>query len=153
MRIITALALAATFLLTATPAAAQEEAPRAQKHENVTWYEIAQIDFEPGKRDAAMKIIEEHYVPASVAAGVPGPAMTLEHQTGEWDLTVVWHMKRGPGELEWKQTPEGIAWYEKFAERAGGPDEARKIGEEFSSYIARESVTIAFEDESMGGAE
>lgn len=151
MRIVTALALVAIVLLPAVPADAQEEAPEARKYENVTWYEIAQIDFKPGKRDAAIEIIENHYMPAAAEAGTPGPVMTLQHRTGEWDLTVVWHMKRGPAEMEWERTPEGIAWYEKFAEMAGGPEEARKIGEEFSSYIARETVSIALEDEAMGG--
>lgn len=158
MRTFVTLAAAASLCLTA-PLAAQEEAPKAEKHENVTWYAVTQIDFKPGKADAAKKIIREHYVPASEQAGTPGPVMALEHQTGEWDMTVIWHMKRGPGELEWKNTPEGAKWQAKFVEMAGGPEKAREIGEAFSSYIAREHVTIAMQSpdivgqEAMGGGD
>lgn len=141
------LAAAAAFLIAPsvapTPVAAQEEVPQPMKYENVAWYEIVQIDFKPGKAGDAMEIIEKYFEPAAEEAGTPTPEMALRHQTGEWDLTVIWHMKRGPAGMEWKTTPEGIAWQKKFVELAGGEERADEIGDEFDSYIARENVTIA----------
>lgn len=152
MRAFVTAAAAACFVLSA-PVAAQEEAPKPEKHENVSWFEIVQIDFEPGKADAAMEIIEEHYVPASQEAGTPDPVMTLRHQTGSWDLTVIWKMKRGPAGMEWKRTPESIAWQKKLVEMVGGQDEAEAIGEKFSSYIARENVTVAMQHDMTSGGQ
>lgn len=144
-------AAAAAVLLAPAPlmAQGQDEAPKPEKHENVTRYAIEHIDFVTGKRDAALEIIKKHYAPAGVEAGTPGPVMHLEHRTGEWDLTVIWHMKRGPEGMEWKRTPEDIAWEKKFVEMAGGEEEAKEIGEEFSSYIARSTSMIAMQDEKM----
>ena len=152
MRVFVTAAAAACFVLSA-PVAAQEEAPKPEKHENVSWFQIAQIDFKPGKADAAMEIIEKHYMPASREAGTPGPVMTLQHRTGSWDLTVIWHMKRGPAGMEWKRTPEGIAWQKKFVEMVGGQEEAEAIGEKFSSYIDRENVTVAMQHDAMSGGQ
>ncbi|MFW6193622.1 MAG: hypothetical protein ACOC83_09075, partial [Gemmatimonadota bacterium] len=126
-----ALAAVAVCLVLPSTVAAQEEDPRPEKHENVTWYAVVNLDFVSGKRDAAMNVIREHFAPAAREAGTPGPVMQLEHQSGEWDLTLIWHMDRGPGGMEWKTTPEGIAWQKAFEQRVGGEEKAREITETF----------------------
>lgn len=148
MRVFLLAAVAASLVLPSS-VAAQEEAPKPEKHENVTWYAVVDIDFVSGKRDAAMDIIREHFAPAAREAGTPGPVMQLQHRSGEWDLTLIWHMDRGPGGMEWKTTPEGLAWRKAFAERVGGEDKAREITETFDSYIARENVTLTMQDDDL----
>lgn len=128
---------------------AQQDAPRPEKHENVTFYEIVNVDFKPGMRGEALDIIKEHFAPAGVEAGNPGPVMHLEHRTGEWDMTVIRHMKRGPSEMEWKRTPESIKWEKKFVEMAGGREKAQDIYETYESYIQRSNVTIAMQDDEL----
>lgn len=148
MRSLCVAAVAAMLVLPST-VAAQEEEPRPEKHENVTWYTIVEIDFVSGKRDAALDVIRNHFVPAAREAGTPAPVMQLEHRSGEWDLTVIWKMDRGPAGMEWKTTPEGIAWQKAFAEMAGGEEKAREIGETFESYIDRENVTISMQRDDL----
>lgn len=143
------LAAVAAMLVLPSTVAAQEEEPRPEKHENVTWYAIVNVDFASGKRDAALELIENHFVPAAKKAGTPGPVMHLEHQSGDWDLTVIWHMDRGPAGMEWKTTDEGIAWQKAFVEMSGGEEKAKEIGETFDSYIARENVTISMQNDEM----
>lgn len=58
-------------------------------------------------------------------------------------------MKRGPGEMEWKRTPEGVAWQKKFAEIVGSEETAREIGERYSSYVDRSNVTIAMQGDEL----
>lgn len=149
MRMFLLAAVAASFVLPSTVVAQQQERPEPEKHENVSWYAVVDIDFKPGKRDAALDIIRDHFAPAGRESGSPGPVMQLEHQSGEWDLTVIWHMNRGPAGMEWKTTAEGLAWQQKFAEMSGGEDKAKEIGEMFDSYIARENVTITMQDENL----
>lgn len=149
MRVFLLSAVAAFLVLPSSVAAQQQESPKPEKYENVTWYAVVDIDFRSGKRDAALDIIRDHFAPAGRESGSPGPVMQLEHQSGEWDLTVIWHMKEGPSGMEWKTTAEGIAWQQKFAELSGGEDRAKEIGETFESYIARENVTITRQDEDL----
>lgn len=139
-----ALVTVAAFLVLPAPLAAQEE-PQAQKHENVTWYEIVRVDYETGKMDEALDLVREHYIPAAREAGNPGPEMLLQHQTGGWDLTLVWKMTRGPSELEWETPPEGAA-FQKTLRDMVGQEKARKLAEKYDSYVARATSTIAYQD-------
>lgn len=146
---VAAAAVLMTPLSLAAQQAAQQEELEPERHENVTWYTVEQIDFKPGKREAALEIIRNYYAPAGVESGTPGPVMHLEHMTGEWDLTVIWHMERGPAQMEWKRSPEAVAWQKKFAEMVGGPERAREIGEEFASYIARSNGTLTMQNDDL----
>lgn len=142
-------AVVAAGLILPAGLAAQEEEPEPEKYEDASWYALVQVDFKPGKRDDAMKMVREYYMPAGQEAGTPAPVMHLQHQSGEWDWTVIWHMEGGPADMEWKQTADDIEWQKKLAELAGGPDKAKELGEKWSSYIARENVTIAFQQGEM----
>lgn len=149
MRALFTAAVAAVLFVPAPLMAQQEEMAKAEKHENASWYAIEHIDFKPGQAEAALEIIKEHYAPAGAEAGTPGPVMHLEHRTGEWDLTVIWHMKGGPGDMEWKRSPDDVKWEEKFVEMVGGEKKAKEIGEEFASYVARSNTMIAMQDQAM----
>jgi hypothetical protein len=83
-----------------------QEMPTASKWTDVEWYQVVHIDFKYGKRSDALRIIREHLAPAGEEAGTPPPVMSLHHETGQWDLTTIWHMS-GPSELEWGLTPNG----------------------------------------------
>lgn len=134
----------AAFLCLPNSLTAQEE-PQAQKHEDVTWYEIVHVDFEPGKTDDALELIKEHYIPAAGEAGNPGPEMVLQHQTGSWDLTLVWKLDRGPSVFEWETTPEGAAFQKALLEMVG-EEKMQEISETYQSYIDRSELTITYQD-------
>lgn len=142
-------AVVAAGLILPAGLAAQEEEPKPEKYEDASWYALVQVDFKPGKRDKAMKMVKDYFAPASEASGTEMPVMHLQHQSGEWDWTIIWHMKGGPGDMEWKQTAEDIKWQKELAELAGGPEKAGEMMEEWSSYIARENVTIAMQQGEM----
>lgn len=154
LRAVLASAVATVFAVTAfllLPASlvAQED-PEPEKYD-ATWYAVVQLDFEQGKTADALDIIKNYFAPAATEAGSPLPVMVLQHQSGEWDLTLIWHMERGPAGMEWKQTPEGIASQKALRELAGGEEEAQEIGEEWQSYISRSNVTITFQEADLPG--
>ena len=138
----------AAFLLLPGPLLAQEETPEGQKRENADYYEIVRIDYEPGKRDTALDIIRNHYIPAVQETGYAGPAMTLVHQTGPWDLTLVWELTRGPSAFAWEVTPEGAAFQQQFVEMVG-EEKAQEIAERYQSYIARSTVTLSYQPSNL----
>ena len=120
-----------------------QDAPAASKWTDVDWYRVVQIDLEAGKTNAAMKLIDEHFAPATEAAGTPGPAMLLWHQTGEWDLTVMWTMAEGPGDMEWRRSPNNISWWSAFVAREGGEEAAEALWEEWNSMVERTNSFVA----------
>ena len=139
-RLAVLVAVAAFFAL---PVALEaQEAPEAERYEGVTWYEVVHLDFKPGKADDAMDVIEEHFIPASEAAGNPGPVMELIHATGGWDLTVIWELEDGPSDYTWEMSPSGVAFMQAMAEREGGMEAAQEVWERYQSYIAKSKSTL-----------
>jgi hypothetical protein len=136
-----ALASLSILLVGPAPLAAQDDA-QPTKWTDVEWYTVTQVDFVNGKQDEALKIIREHFIPAADAAGTPGPVMVLMNVTGEWDMTVIWKMKDGPADMEWRRSPDNIKWWKAAVELAGSEEAAEKLGEEYSSYVQRASSTL-----------
>jgi len=119
------------------------DAQEAEKWDDVDWYRIVQVDFHNGKAGDARRTIEEHFMPAGREAGTPTPVMMLWNVTGEWDLTIIWHMQDGPASMEWRRSPDNVKWWKKFMEREGGEEAAEKIQSEYASLVARSTSTIA----------
>ena len=130
-----------TTLTMFTSSAVSKEAKRFDK--NIQWKEVVKINFKIGKRDDALKIINDHFKPASVKAKTPQPQLQLEMFTGDYDLLVVWHMEDGINDLTWELSPDNIAWRSAFDELAGGKDKAKEILDEYRSYIESVEYDIA----------
>lgn len=126
---------------------------QATKYKNVKWYGIAQVDFKPGKMDEAMGLVKKYFMPAGKAAGNPGPVMVLENQTGAWDITVIWLLKDGPSDLEWKVSPQSVASSKELLKLVGSKEKVKKIRKEWISDIARSTYNVALQEDMMvGGA-
>ncbi|UCG75701.1 MAG: hypothetical protein JSV95_13480 [Gemmatimonadota bacterium] len=137
------LAVTATLLLALPTVILAQEEPQGMKWTDIEWYEVIEIDFKAGKAAAAIDLIEQQFRPTSRAAGTPLPVMILEHETGAWDLTVIWHRAEGPSFMEWQQSPNNQKWWAKLVERAGGESAAQALWDEYQSYIARTNSYIA----------
>ena len=79
----------------------------ADDHEKpeVRYYEVALVNFKPGKMRSAVEIIKKHFAPVSEKTGVPGPKM-IHFDTGKWDMMLMWHLKGGYAEKEYGQTED-----------------------------------------------
>lgn len=133
-----AFGLATTF--GATPAFADGHEAGEPEVLKQDWYRVNAIKFKPGNRQRIGEIIDM-FEKADEAAGVDGPII-LHMNTGNWDMLVFFEMKHGIKQMGWRSTPEGDAWDKAFEEMVGGEDEARKIFEEFQTYIADEQTHI-----------
>ena len=94
------------------------------------------VKFKPGKRERAMELIAEYFMPASDKAGLPGPKMVLHMQTGRWDMVVIWDMEGGMADLEWYRSAEDIKWFAALSEIAGGEEEAGALWDEYISSVS-----------------
>jgi hypothetical protein len=141
MKICGGIASALALTVFAIPAMAQQD-----EGGPMTWGEDAQYDevqfvkFKPGKRERAMELIDEYFIPASEKAGTAGPAWVEHFQTGKWDMLLVWHLAGGTGDLKWYRSEDNIKWMAALAELNGGAEAAGKLWDEYIATVA-ESVT------------
>ncbi|WNC71092.1 hypothetical protein RGQ13_13285 [Thalassotalea psychrophila] len=132
--------LTASFLMASNISIA-EDGKRYDK--SVTWKNVVKINFKPGKRDEALKIISDYYRPATVKAKTPAPEVIMELQTGDYDLLVVWHMEGGVNDLTWEKGPNGKKWRAALNEIAGGEEKAQEILDQYVNYIDNAENNIA----------
>lgn len=123
---------------------AQSDEMKPTKYEGSTWYSVGFSDIKPGKVGDAKKIIQM-YMEASDASGTQKPEIYW-FETGKYDMMVVWELEGGPSDLEWKWSPRGIKWYKAFIEQVGSEEEAERIQEEFTSYMAGGTSHIVRKD-------
>lgn len=127
----------------AAPLSAQE-ALAAKKHENVSWFQMVNVKFKPGKLDEAVKIINEHFAPAGMAVGMTG-VRALYHNGGEWDLTLLFPLAEGPRALEWAVSPEDAKWMGEMAKREKGMGNVMALLNRYSDLVAREEGILVRE--------
>ncbi len=137
------IAATAALFLFAAPAIAQEDdgGPMTQG-DDAKYVSVTYTQYKPGKRERAMEIINEHFIPASEKAGTPGPILVIHFQTGRWDVAAVWEMEGGMADLEWYRSPNNIKWFEALAELSGGEEQAGKIVAEYTSGVANSETDV-----------
>ncbi|MGQ7867817.1 hypothetical protein [Sunxiuqinia sp. sy24] len=127
------------LLFVASGLFAQNEIKPA-KFENVSWHEVVLIDFKPGTIERAKEIIEL-YKAAGAAAQVPGPE-THWFMTGEYNMMLIWTMKGGPADMEWRRSPDGVKWWSEFIRQQGSKEAAKVLQKEYTSLIQKATSYI-----------
>ncbi len=113
----------------------------AKKYEG-TWYQVVNVDFKEGMKEKALAHIAEHFVPAGIKIGTH-PFIVLVHETGPWDITVVWTLKNGPADMEWAMSPDDVRWMQAMAEQEGSMEAAQKAWQDYVAMIDHSEVTLA----------
>jgi hypothetical protein len=119
------------------------QAPVAKKLSNPQWKQVVMIDFQEGKLDRAMTIINDYFEKAGQKANVPGPELTLRLMSGEWDLMLVWGFKNGVEDMNWEMHPDDVVWLKALGELAGSPEKGKAVWDEYVGLINRTSVQLA----------
>lgn len=137
MKICSGFAAATALLFLATvPASAQEDEGGPQNWgDDAKFVSVNFVQFKPGKREEAMEIIAEYFVPATEKAGTPSPMFVVHFQSGKWDAMYVWDLEGGMSDLEWYRSPNNIKWYAALAELNGGEEGAAEIMKRWSKTI------------------
>jgi hypothetical protein len=127
------LSLAVAF----APVAAQaQDSAAAQPAEEVTWTRVVMTRFHVGKRDRGLEIIKNYFAKADTMSGTKSGVHGIHLDTGEWDIIYVFPMKRGPGEMAERNSPEGEKWMAEMVKLAGSKEAADKIIAEFDTLVA-----------------
>lgn len=112
-----------------------------KKYDNPQWKNVVVVDYKPGMYDRAKDIIDNYYRKASEKAGTLPPA-TIEFQTGEWDVLLIWDLVDGVESMNWEVSPNSIAWRKALNEIAGGKEKADEIIKEYQNTVARSKNNI-----------
>lgn len=99
------------------------------------------VKYKPGKREAAMQIIFEHFMPAGKKAGTPAP-MAFHFQTGDWDAAFTWKLEGGMKDLEWYTSPNNITFRTALAELEGSEEAAQALWDKYYSMVAKQKVEV-----------
>lgn len=130
------------LFLFAVPTMAQDEDGPQTWGDDAKYVDIVLLDFKPGKRERALEIIDEHFVPAGEKAGTPAPKLVIHFQSGSWDTAALWDLAGGMADLEWYQSPDNVKWREALVEQVGDEEKAAALLEEWAASIARRSSQI-----------
>lgn len=130
-------------LVTASGLFAQEEI-KPVKFENVSWQEVVLVDFKPGTIERAKEIITL-YKAAGAAAQVPGPEMHW-FMTGEYNMMLIWTMKNGPADMEWRRSPDGVKWWKEFINQQGSKEAAEALQKEYTSLVLKTTSYITYKE-------
>ena len=106
-----------------------------------TKYSFQFLSYKPGKAGEAYGIINDHFAPAGAAAGLPGPVV-IHFQSGAWDASFHWRLEDGLADLEWRRSPNDVAFRAALVAQEGSEDAADEIFDRYNSLIARTSTVI-----------
>jgi len=137
MKICSGLAAATALLfLFVVPASAQDDDEGPQTWgDDAKYATVTYIQFKSGKREEAMEIIAEYFVPATKQSGTSPPTFALHFQSGKWDAMYVWDLEGGMADLEWYTSADELKWQAALAELNGGPEGAAEIMKRWSKTI------------------
>lgn len=121
---------------------AQEEMT-AKKLENPQFYYVTLVKFEDGKMKDAKKIINDYFIPTDTESGHQPPIAEMDLLFSEWDHIVIFPLEEGLEALEWEMTPRNVEWMKNLHKRAGGPEKAKEITDNFESYIKDYKTILA----------
>lgn len=126
----------ALLFLFAVPASAQDDDEGPQTWgDDATYATVTYVQFKSGKREDAMEMIAEYFVPATEHAGTSSPMFVVHFQSGKWDAMFVWDLEGGLTDLQWFRSADDIKWMEALAELNGGEEAAADIMTRWSKTI------------------
>lgn len=134
--------LAGIFLFSMSAVAQDDDGGPVSQGDDAKYLEITYVKFKAGHREAAMQIIDEHFKPAGMKAGTPGPIFEIHYQTGKWDAAFIWQMEGGMSDLEWYRSPNDVKWFAAMAELEGGEEEAAAVWQSYISKVAHAQTEV-----------
>lgn len=126
---------AAGILILVTSLNLSAQDMKEKKHENTNWHMVAYVKFNPGEKDAAVKIIEDYFAKADANAGINPPAFAMDMSTGDYDYIIAWKMTEGVESLNWEISPDDVKWFKEMGKLAGDGDKAMAKIQEFYSHV------------------
>lgn len=107
------------------------------------------VAFTPENKAAALEIVVRHFVPAVREAGIED-ARFLINDSGDWHLTCMLPVARGPSYSRRDIAPEPVNFWHALVARERTPAKAAALFERYLSMIEREEHRLVREPELPG---
>ena len=130
-----------TMAFVVSTVASAQTAPQPKKLEQVQYY-VEYHKFKSGKASEGRAFIRKHYRPADRAAEIE--VLEFTPVTGEWDWIAFFPVEADF--LVWERPPMSLRARAKFEERAGGPENAKKLDTEFNDLLEEFRIEIMARD-------
>lgn len=111
-----------------------------EKFEDYDWFMTKYIKYKVGKADQARELIYSLFKKADEHTGQL--VLTFESDMGEWDHIAFFHLKNGPGDLNWKKSEMDAAWWKQVCNLSGSEENAKKALDEYNSYIKKQEFSL-----------
>lgn len=105
------------------------------------WYKMMDVAFIPDMAARGIAIVCDHFEPAVRSAGID-EALFLIHEGGEFHVTCLLPLSRGPDFRQMQISPEAANFWTALVDHAGGPGEAARVFEEYCALVEREEQRL-----------
>lgn len=124
--------LVVTLLLLASgPALAQD---KVERNTALTYGTVEMFKFKPNTSRRVQELEDKYFIPAGRAAGLMDPVI-LHLNTGQWDAIYFFPTKLGLSVMEYRTSPEDVAFMSELGKLAGGADKAKAMIKEWEDSI------------------
>lgn len=134
-------AISSALLLGSGVSMAQDTEGAVTFGDDAAYIEVTFVSYKPGKAGEAYGIIADHFAPAGMAAGLPGPVI-IHFQTGPFDAAFHFRLPNGPSDLEWRISPNNAKFRAALIANEGSEEAASEVMERYNATIARTSTAI-----------
>ncbi len=121
------------LLLAGVPALAQE---KVERNEALTFGTVEAFKFKPGTSQRVQELEDKFFLPAGRAAGLIDPII-LHLNTGEWDAIYFFPTKLGLSVMEYRNSPDDVAFTAALGKMVGGVDKAKAMLKEWDDSIEK----------------
>lgn len=124
--------IAAALLLGAAPTFAQD---KVERNPALTYGTVEMFKFKPGTTRRLQEIEEQYLIPAGRKAGLMDPVV-IHLNTGAWDAIYFFPTKLGLSVMEYRNSPEDVAFMAELSKMVGGKDKAEALMKEWNDGVA-----------------
>ena len=112
-----------------------------ENSEPAVYVSVTFVSYKEGKRGEANQIINNHFRPAALAAGLR-PRVIVHFQTGPYDVAIHLRLENGMSDLEWQRSPNRIKFRAALVAQEGSEEAADAISDRYDELIARSVTSI-----------
>jgi len=123
--------MATILLLASVPSLSQD---KVERNAALTYGTVEMFKFKPNTGQRLQELEDKYFIPAGRTAGLIDPVI-LHLNTGQWDAIYFFPSKLGLSVMEYRTSPDDVAFMTELGKLAGGADKAKAMMQEWEDSI------------------
>jgi hypothetical protein len=125
--------LVAALLSVSAPTLAQD---KVERNAALTFGTVEAVKFKSNTSARVQELEDKYFIPAGRAAGLMDPVI-VHLNTGDWDAIYFFPTKLGLSVMEYRNSPDDVAFMAALGKLAGGSDKAMAMIKEWDATIEK----------------